>query len=176
MTYIVSRTDSLAGPGRPCLLSPVNGRHLQQRLPYLAGTSIPGVVLGYLTGEEAHRGGGTILSNLGKLSPRSIGQWLSEREPRSRSLGTCIPAPSRQPKERIVQSRAGQTTYCANSAEIRNQALTTTILWYPSCPHCKKHRRALHPPSVLAAQVHHVRSRIRQIDRQHQSYVVCVSW
>lgn len=26
---IVSCTDSLAGPGRPCLLSPVNGRHLE---------------------------------------------------------------------------------------------------------------------------------------------------
>lgn len=36
---IVSCTDSLAGPGRPCLLSPVNGRHLE----YLTQK-----VLGYL--------------------------------------------------------------------------------------------------------------------------------
>lgn len=106
---IVSRTDSLAGPGRPCLLSPVNGRHLQWRLPYLAGTWIPGGVLGYLAVEAAHREGGTILSNLGKLSPRSIGQWLSEREPRSRSLGACIPAPSRQPEKESSKVELGKS-------------------------------------------------------------------
>lgn len=109
---IVSCTDSLAGPGRPCLLSPVNGRHLDDvgctvvptsYLTQKVGTWVLPAVL-YLDTSQTrpHREGGTVLSNLGKLLLASIGQWLSEKsreEPRSRSLGHCTPAPSRQPQK-----------------------------------------------------------------------------
>lgn len=56
---IVSCTDSLAGPGRPCLLSPVNGRHLESStvvvptLPRRYLGTYYGTVLRYLTDKAA---------------------------------------------------------------------------------------------------------------------------
>lgn len=101
-----------------------------------------------------------ILSNLGKLSAGLIGQWLSEKEPRSRSLGSAPlpqPAASKSSKVGLAINR------CANSAEIRNTALSHHHLLVSrhSLQNTDEH---LHYPSVLASQVHHRLSSMLQID------------
>lgn len=101
-------------------------------------------LLQYLDTSQArpHREGGTILSNLGKLSPSSIGQWLSAQSP---AVGAWTPHPCPRRQSEKSSQVCLVINHCANSAEIRNEPLTTNFLY----PATAKHYEHL-SPSVLA--------------------------
>lgn len=142
---IVSCTDILAGPGRPCLLSPVNGRHLEWCLADLGGY-FDTYRSTWAPHRQSHTGKvGRYLVIWGRLNRVRLVNGYQSRAPQS-ELGRRTPAPAGS--SRVVQSRALQSVTVRARPRFETRLSPPSFCWIscrcktltsvslrPCCPH-----------------------------------------